>query len=231
MGKQDEVPLSYMGMWDLRFLGHAFGLVSNDYGVYLDDQGQVQTTLNTDENRAFLTWLHELWEEELLDHDGFTTMDTLRQITDSDAVMTYGVFFGPTPLNLVPASALDEYVLLPPLEYQGQQIYRDLLGDVVPGSFALTSACQDPETMLRWVDYLYSVEGSRLAQSGLEGVEYTLTRTAPGTGSLTLKPLPAPFWPTLPSPMEPIPPDITRWNCSSPMTAATPSAWFPPCRS
>lgn len=59
--------------------------------------------------------------------------------------------------------------LLPPLEYQGQQIYRDLLGDVVPGSFALTSACQDPETMLRWVDYLYSVEGSRLAQSGLEG--------------------------------------------------------------
>lgn len=91
-----------MGMWDLRFLGHAFGLVSNDYGVYLDDQGQVQTTLNTDENRAFLTWLHELWEEELLDHDGFTTMDTLRQITDSDAVMTYGVFFGPTPLNLVP---------------------------------------------------------------------------------------------------------------------------------
>ncbi len=173
-GKQDEVPLSYMGMWDLRFLGHAFGLVSNDYGVYLDDQGQVQTTLNTDENRAFLTWLHELWEEELLDHDGFTTMDTLRQITDSDAVMTYGVFFGPTPLNLVPASALDEYVLLPPLEYQGQQIYRDLLGDVVPGSFALTSACQDPETMLRWVDYLYSVEGSRLAQSGLEGVEYTI---------------------------------------------------------
>ena len=134
----------------------------------------MQTALNTDENRAFLTWLHELWEEELLDHDGFTTMDTLRQITDSDAVMTYGVFFGPTPLNLVPASALDEYVLLPPLEYQGQQIYRDLLGDVVPGSFALTSACQDPETMLRWVDYLYSVEGSRLAQSGLEGVEYTI---------------------------------------------------------
>lgn len=75
----------------------------------------------------------------------------------------------PRPLNLVPAPALDEYVLLPPLEYQGQQIYRDLLGDVVPGSFALTSACQDPETMLRWVDYLYSVEGSRAGTVGPGG--------------------------------------------------------------
>lgn len=173
-GKQDEIPLSFMGMWDLHFLGHAFGLVSNDYGVYLDAQGQVQTTLNAEENRAFLAWLNDLWEEELLDHNGFTTMDSLRQITDSDADMTYGVFFGPTPLNLVPASALNEYVLLPPLAYEGQQVYRDLLGDVVPGAFAVTSACQDPETVLRWVDYLYSVEGSRLAQSGLEGVEYTV---------------------------------------------------------
>ncbi len=173
-GKQDEIPLSFMGMWDLRFLGHAFGLVSNDYGVYLDDQGQVQTTLNDDANRDFLAWLNSLWEEELLDQDGFTTMDSLRQITDSNAEMTYGVFFAPTPLNLVPASALNDYELLPPLSYNGEQVYRDLLGDVVPGAFAITSACQDPETLLRWVDYLYSVEGSRLAQSGLEDVEYTL---------------------------------------------------------
>ena len=153
-GKQDEIPVSFMGMWDLRFLGHAFGIVSNDYGVYLDAQGQVQTSLNTDANRAFLTWLHSLWEEELIDHSGFSTIDSLRQITDSDAEMTYGLFFSPTPLNLVPASALDQYALLLPLTYEGKQVYRDLLGDVVPGAFAVTSACQDPETVLRWVDYL-----------------------------------------------------------------------------
>ena len=173
-GKQDEIPVSFMGMWDLRFLGHAFGIVSNDYGVYLDAQGQVQTSLNTDANRAFLTWLHSLWEEELIDHSGFSTIDSLRQITDSDAEMTYGLFFSPTPLNLVPASALDQYALLLPLTYEGKQVYRDLLGDVVPGAFAVTSACQDPETVLRWVDYLYSIEGSQLAQCGLEDVEYTV---------------------------------------------------------
>ena len=37
---------------------------------------------NPDENRAFLTWLHTLWTEGLIDHDGFSTTDNLRQITD-----------------------------------------------------------------------------------------------------------------------------------------------------
>lgn len=177
--KQDEIPVSFMGMWDLKFLGHAFGLVSNDYGVYLDTDGQVKTTLNVEENRAFLTWLNTLWEENLLDHNGFSTIDSLRQITDSNATMTYGMFFAPTPLNLVPAASMNQYEVLLPLTYEGKQVYRDLLGDVVRGSFAVTSACKDPETILRWVDYLYSEEGSMLAQAGQEGVEYE--RNADGT--------------------------------------------------
>lgn len=171
-GKADEIPLSCMGMWDLRFLGHAFGLVSNDYGIFVDAAGKVQTTLNTEENRAFLTWLNTLWNEELIPHDTFTTADNLRQITDAKASMVYGMFLAPTPLSLVPAASASQYELLPPLTYQGTQRYRDLLGDVIRGAFAVTSACEDPETILRWVDYLYSIEGSQLAQSGVEGEEY-----------------------------------------------------------
>ena len=29
----DEIPLTFTSMWDLRFLGHAFGIVDNDYYV------------------------------------------------------------------------------------------------------------------------------------------------------------------------------------------------------
>ena len=29
--QQDEIPLTFLGMWELRFLGHAFGIIDNDY--------------------------------------------------------------------------------------------------------------------------------------------------------------------------------------------------------
>lgn len=171
-GKKDEIPLTFLTMWDLKFLGHAFGLVSNDYNVYVDETGTVRTTLDADENRAFLTWLHQLWEEGLLDHTGFTSADSMRAITDKEAAITFGVMLAPTPLSLVPNAALEQYELLMPLTYEGKQVYRDLGGDLVRGAFAVTSACEDPAAMVAWVDYLYSEEGCRLAQAGMENVEY-----------------------------------------------------------
>ena len=168
----DEIPLSVISMWDLRFLGHAFGLVSNDYYLYTDENGNVASILTTDENRAFLEWLHRLWEEKLITADTFVNIDSARIITDKDATMTYGMFLAPTPLTLVPTTGSDEYVALMPLSYNGQQIYRNTLGPVVRGTFAITSNCQNPAALVAWVDYLYTEEGSRLAQAGLEGTEY-----------------------------------------------------------
>ena len=178
-GKHDEVPVSFMGMWDLRFLGHAFGLVANDYYVYQDDAGKVQSILTKDENRAFLAWLHQLWEENLLSHTGFTTADSLRMVTDKDATMTYGLFLAPTPLTLLPSKSLDEYELLLPLTYGGGQIYRNLLGDVSRGTFAVTAACEDIPAVLAWADFLYSEEGCVLAQAGVENEEFA--RNADGS--------------------------------------------------
>lgn len=171
-GKADEIPLSFLTMWDLKFLGHAFGLVANDYNVYADENGRVQTTLTDERNREFLTWLHQLWEEELLYQSGFSSADSLRAITDSDAAITMGAMLAPTPLSLVPSSALEQYALLLPMAYQGKQVYRDLNGDLARGTFAISAGCKEPEKLVAWVDYLYSEEGNRLAQAGLEDVEY-----------------------------------------------------------
>ncbi|MBQ7304841.1 MAG: extracellular solute-binding protein [Clostridia bacterium] len=170
----DETPLTFLTMWDLKFLGHAFGLVANDYNIYVDEAGKVQTTLNTAANREFLTWLNQLWEEELLDHHGFSSADTLRAITDEDAPITYGVMLAPTPLTLIPGEAVDQYELLMPMAYQGKQVYRDMNGDLVRGTFAISAGCENPAELISWVDYLYTEEGCRLAQAGLEGVEYQL---------------------------------------------------------
>ena len=169
--QKDEVPLTFIGMWELRFLGHAFGIVDNDYYVTEKD-GTVVSSLTTEENRQFLTWLHQLWEEELLDHDGFSITDSLRQITDEKKAVPYGVLLSTTPLTVLPQTALNQFSIMEPLRYNGKQVYRDLTGDLVRGAFAVTSFCGKPEELVAWVNTLYTEEGSRMALYGLEGTEY-----------------------------------------------------------
>ena len=171
-GKKDEVPLTFISMWELRFLGHAFGIIDNDYYVSVKD-GKVTSSLTSDENRAFLTWLHELWTENLIDHNGFTMSDSMRQITDEKTAIPYGVLMSSSPLTVVPTSSMSAYSVLQPLRYNGEQVYRDLAGNVARGAFAITSRCKEPEKMVSWVNILYTEEGALMAQYGLEGKEYT----------------------------------------------------------
>ena len=173
-GKADEIPLTFISMWELRFLGHAFGIIDNDYYICVQDDGRVTSDLTSDRNRAFLTWLHMLWEEKLLDHDGFSQTDGMRRITDEKKTIPYGMMMGDTPLSVVPAGHMDMYEILEPLQYNGKQVYRDLTGDVIRGTFAITRDCREPERIMEWVNYLYTEEGSLLAQYGKEGEEYTV---------------------------------------------------------
>lgn len=169
--QKDEIPLAFVGMWELRFLGHAFGIIDNDYYVTEKD-GKVTSSLPTEENRAFLTWLHQLWEEGLLDQNGFSTADSLRQITDDNKAIPYGVLLSSSPLTILPESALKQFELLEPLQYDGKQIYRDMAGDLVRGAFAITSVCARPEKLVAWVNTLYTEAGSIMANYGVEGDDY-----------------------------------------------------------
>ena len=169
-GQKDEIPLTFIGMWELRFLGHAFGITDNDYYLSLKD-GKVTSSLTSDQNREFLTWLHELWAENLLDHDGFTIADSMRQITDDKKTIPYGMMLSSSPLTVVPSASLNSYTLLLPLQYNGAQVYRDLTGDLIRGTFAITSRCAEPEKLVSWVNVLYTEEGALMAQYGLEGKE------------------------------------------------------------
>ena len=172
--RKDEVPLTFASMWDLRFLGHIFGINANDYYVTMDETGKVSEVLTGDANRAFLTWLHQLWEEKLLDESGFTGIRDVSINMSEDREVVYGVMLSSTPVQLVEAEAMKEYALLEPLFYEGKQVYRDLTGDVIRGTFAITSACEDPAALLKWVDYLYTEEGFILAEAGQEGAEFSV---------------------------------------------------------
>ena len=171
-GRNDETPLVFTSLWDLRYLAQAFGLISNDYHVRVTD-GKVVCTADSDENYAFLSWLHQLWEEGLLDPNGFSSTDTMRAVTDSDATITYGIVFGPTSMSMLPSSVTGSYSVLMPLSVDGEAgKWRAFQSPVVRGTFAITSACEHPEVLVAWVDTLYSSVGERLAQAGVEEEDY-----------------------------------------------------------
>ncbi len=170
--RSDEIPFTFIGPWDLKFLAHAFGLSANDYNMYVDGAGQAQFMPVSEKYREFIAWAKELYDLHLLDQDGFVTADALRKVTDEKAVVTYGAFFGPSPITFLPSKLGEEYVILPPLLYEGKQVYRSFLDSAARGTFAITSACKDPAALLQWVDYLYSEEGGKLALLGQENTEF-----------------------------------------------------------
>ena len=169
--QQDEVPLTFLSMWELRFLAHAFGVIDNDFYCTAAD-GKVSTSLTSGSFRAFLSWLHTLWDEGLLDRNGFANADSLRQITDEKKAVPYGLILSSNPLTVLPQASAEQFTLLEPLTCDGKKIYRDLLGDLVRGTFAVTSSCREPEKIVAWVNLLYTEEGNRIAIYGAEGEDW-----------------------------------------------------------
>lgn len=182
-GKNDEIPLSFEGPFDLKFLAHGFGLIANDYQIF-EENGQVKFMPTEENYRAFVTWLHHLYEENLLDKDAFTGIVSLYYGTENkDSTATVGMVITYMAASIYRASWSGEYVIMPPLAYEGKQVYREFAMPVTRGCFAVTNACQDPALMLRWVDYLYTEEGATLALAGVENVDYLVD--GDGTWRLT----------------------------------------------
>ena len=172
-GKKDEIPMLFLGPWELKFFGHAWGAAANDFNIYLDENNQVQYWPQEDSFVQMAETLRGFYADGLLDPDGFVTADSLRRVTDTDADITYGAFFAPTPVSLLSYSAaMDSYTVMGPFEYQGEQAYREVVGNITRGTFAITSACEDPAALLRWVDILYTEEGAIEAMVGREDENY-----------------------------------------------------------
>ena len=172
-GKKDEIPMLFMGPWELKFFSHAWGVVANDYNIYLDDAGKVQYWPQEDSFFAMAETLRGMFADGLLDPDGFITADSMRRITKNDAEITYGAFFAPSPVALLSyTEGAENYSVMGPFEFEGKQIYRDLIGNINRGTFAITSACEDPAALLKWVDVLYTEDGAIAAMAGEENENY-----------------------------------------------------------
>lgn len=173
-GKRDERALDLLGVYEMRWLLPYFGVVADDYNLARDAAGNIVFAPETPEYRAFIDQLAAWYDAGILTKDAFRDMHSTKLLSDSEDKTVYsGMMLTMTPYTHVPVDAIMAYepLLLPGPD--GTVRWRNLLGEVWTGCFAVTGSCKDPAAALKWVDALYSEAGALLSYAGVEGEDYT----------------------------------------------------------
>ena len=157
-GRQDELGADLLGVYEMRWLLPYFGIVADDYNLARDAQGRIVFAPEMEGYRAFIELLADWNARGILRADAFTGMHSTQVLSGSDEQETVasGLMLSATPYTHVPAAAVTGYEPLLIAGPDGQTRWRDLLGQVWTGCFAVTSRCEDPAQALRWADALYS---------------------------------------------------------------------------
>lgn len=177
----DEVPMMGTLANDFTtYLLNPFQATPTDDYLMADEEGNVEMVAITDEYREGLKWINHLYEEGLIAEETFIQDNTQLQslVNKNDpAQRTVGAFGGFwAGVTVSPASmenAYDVYDVLPPLE--GPTGLRQATTSGYTPLYlkgAITSACQNPEIAIKWLDYWFSHDGMILIDYGYEGVNW-----------------------------------------------------------
>ncbi|HLQ71359.1 MAG TPA: ABC transporter substrate-binding protein, partial [Bacillota bacterium] len=154
----------------------SFG-IGNKGRSYIDedpDTGKVRFYPITDRYKEMLQYLNKLYSEGLIEQNIFSIEQD--QYLANAAEGVYGSTFFWSPEDLF-GEAGGDYIGGMPLE--GPHGDRKFVSINHPayniGKFAITSANEHPEATMRWIDYFYGDDGSRLAFMGIEGETYEKT--------------------------------------------------------
>ncbi len=181
-GQADEIAVSaYDGLGGLSIWTGAFGLPT--YGAFVDDDGKMQYgLLNTEKMNAWLSFVKTLYDENLIPKD-FLTMTQSDQ-SALGAEKRIGIAMQAIPGNIWYHDGTSEekdafFASCPMLPVLGSDMSEPMMPHggygIATGTFALTDKAEangNVELMMRWVDYVYSVEGSYLIHYGPEGIIY-----------------------------------------------------------
>lgn len=192
-GKADEIPLiipefkSTSNTTGIGFIMCAFVYYDGKDGFIVDGDDTVSVSYNTDGWREGLQYLNLLYKEQLLDNASFTmTQDQVKQLMENaDAMILGGTpALAPSSIANLSGDRHQNYDALTPLiGPSGLQTTAWLPYQHTMGSLVITSACENPEIIARWVDWLYTWEGALNAREGVEGLSWQ--RPESGTLSYT----------------------------------------------
>lgn len=175
-GEADEIPFgTFRKMHELNsFILPAFGILSER--SYVDGDKVVFGCIQPN-YKAFIEYANKLWTEELMDPDTFTQDESDLVAKGKDNLV--GMASHALPSLVYDVKYVDDITMEDESEYS--PVLPALSSEVNPekvfpidtginrGQFAITDKCEYPEAMIRWVDWLYSEEGSIFIHYGEEG--------------------------------------------------------------
>lgn len=187
-----------MNMNEIKTLVWAWGVGSRGTGLataddaYVTSEGTLAYGPVQDDYREALKFINKLYEDGLLTPDWNSIDGTTKRtnIMTKVSAMCQGSFSGvmSTWNNLLIADGQGEQLVpIAPLKgTNGKQAYQGHHTSIdVSYGLAISSMCEDVDTVISVVDYLYGPEGSELVYYGVEGE--TFTKDADGNYTFTEK--------------------------------------------
>ncbi|RKN85179.1 extracellular solute-binding protein [Paenibacillus ginsengarvi] len=165
-GKADEIPMSNVKLNNFDgVLLPAFGLLGREVEV---KDGKVRYNPVQPNYKEYLAYLNKLFSEKLLDGEMF--VQTSQQMAAKGNSNQLGVFAGSAPDLVLKVAKPEDNLKHPMLGPLTSPVSSEKLAlrasNIRRGTFAITNQNKNPEATIRWVDYLYSDEGSRLGFLG-----------------------------------------------------------------
>lgn len=148
------------------------------------------------EYKEFLAVMRQWYEEGLIDKDILTNKSTIvdAKMTDGSAGALVHGYIGATLGRYMAQKSVEdpEYDLTgapyPVLKKGEVNSFARIEPDVVPSrTLAISTACKDPVTAVKWVDFWYSNEGYKLMNFGIEGESYNMVDGKPVYTDVILK--------------------------------------------
>jgi putative aldouronate transport system substrate-binding protein len=131
-----------------------------------------------DEFKEYLKTIHQWYEEGLIWQDFMTYSDTQNPPTDIILSGECGVFYGEvTFIATLENSATDENFKLSGvqnfvLEEGGTIPFADDVTWSAATPWSISTACDNPELLIQWCNYLYTDDGALLANYGVENESF-----------------------------------------------------------
>ena len=178
-GIADEIPLTARA--DNLFTGYFMNsFIATDFvkGKYSRiEDGKVLFSANTEEFKESLTFMHELYEEGLIDPNAFTQDKTqLKQAVCGETPLV-GCFScsGIFNMDMNNEYVYSNYKIMMPMEgSDGVQFANasNVMDNNVKGYFLITDKCHDPAAACRFVDEIIDPEVSMISGYGERGISW-----------------------------------------------------------
>ena len=151
----------------------SFGVPENTYYYFIDADNKVQFTCAQDGWRACVEWLHQLYEEELMDPESLTQDSNLWANKVNDGEVGYFCYLRliNTAIN---ADNVENFKSILPPAADGFKACVSQILEVPEAGAYLTKNCKDPVAALKWIDAQLETETMMVSLNGKVGEQIVL---------------------------------------------------------